>query len=280
MSACDDGNSRDPAIPLREPAFGREPVATGVALNSVYVVSKHLDPVTVDEIDRLAAELPMPLPAAYSAMLTRFGRGEFSNSLRVHTPEEVREWMRNETFLSANLDTIDSGGWGGPDALSRDDVGQLVVFATSFFGDMFACCLRHGPTVFLLPRSNGLVTRFANGLFDVLNHCTGTYGHAFPFFQPWRDNTTHIGGTFHVQRTLGAAAFLDALRRRWGSDNIRFSRDDGEYKLCFVEPIGGRFDVWVCDKPWLEPTEGKFAVDVVCDGEHVDAVAEFVRMFN
>ena len=195
-------------------------------------------------IDAFTKTLKVPLPVGYRDYLTILGDGELCDLLRVRTPEKIEmRWAKDKRIRDSLAEAIRQG-WLKSSQLTPDDMKEAVTFATSAEGDDFICCPRFGGDLFELPRHGDTIALMKDGICDAIASSVERMKHDFAFFEA-SDSLRRRG--FEMRPTLGGAGFTDEVKRRWGKDGFRQSRQGpGEtHPNLFVRPIQSRMVLYL-----------------------------------
>jgi hypothetical protein len=244
---------------------------------SVYRVSTTGPTVPAQDVDALARELGLPLPAGYREYLMELGRGELCDFLRVRAPREVLRSLNQDRESRHAWAELLREGLCESDALTDEDVAEAIVFATSAEGDDYFCCPRFGPELFELPRHDDVIASVPDGFVGAVRLSVERMQHDFPFFEPWDERRRRYRG-FDVRPGLGLEGFLERVKGRWGEAGLRRSRTGADEMMpnLFIRPIEARFVLYMDKEDTGLPADA-FHVVASYDTDAEADLADFVE---
>src|SRR5262245_7699770 len=110
--------------------------------DSVYRLSRHIQPIAQSEVEQLETHFGTPMPIGYKEFVTRFGLGTYCDIFRIYPPNqslkvyiERREWWKGWYYP----DTRDgSRHWffeGSEEILSDAQLRESIIIGDSYDGD-------------------------------------------------------------------------------------------------------------------------------------------------
>jgi hypothetical protein len=251
-----------------------------MVFESVYRVSARNSLPAIADVEALARELAMELPAGYREFVTSFGSGAVCDFLVVTMPNEIREpHGRGEgdaERLALVAECYREEKREG--VLTPKDVEEAVVFArASAERPIWIASRGLGPRLF--EEVDDEIVEVPEGFFGLVPLCTSRQGHEFPFFEPY--NGRRRMRVFAVRAGVGRAGLVDSLARRWGREGLRCSRTAGDelYPHYFVPAIEGHVEL-LLDTSQNRLPAGSFYVRARYDSDSEPDVAAFAESLS
>jgi hypothetical protein len=194
-----------------------------------------------EDVNSLSRALGMELPMGYREYVTSFGPGTMCTFLVVKMPSQIRnperrdEEFYRDVFAFAGEYASDPGNVAGLDSTEFEHA-TVLAYANAEAPIWFATRTRGAR---LFEHVEGGTFEIENGFFGLVERCAAGQRHEFPFFEP--KNGGRRMRQLYVRPGVGRTGFVEAMARRWGSDNLRCSRTSKEeyYPHYFVPAIEG-----------------------------------------
>ena len=206
-----------------------------MAVNDIYLVSDRINSVDQREVEKLESQIGS-LPLGYRDFMEHCGEnGELCDELRVCSPTRILSDLNR----SRELFTFEiAAAFGDPEPLSKEDFGELYLFATTVDGDRILYFPRHQYALFNFPRTAHFV-KHKTAFHDAW--MLGGGKHPFPYFNP--TNKSRLSRSFHLETRVGTTQLADFTTNYWSSgevNSVRMPADlYGDSVYVFVKRIGG-----------------------------------------
>ncbi len=157
-----------------------------MAFEELYLVSTRIAPLDGAAVDDLLTECGLDQPGGYREFMTRFGLGEVCSFLRVRSPDEIREWRREEgsRLLDEGLWEVEAEDWMPWGVSFEQYCGGIALWSTNQRPSYYALP-GHGPRVFQV--EPGEVVCYERGMPDMIPAVAQLmFEMNFPYFEPRR----------------------------------------------------------------------------------------------
>jgi hypothetical protein len=263
-----------------------------VSFDQVRVISKHIQPVSLAEVEQLEIRLGIRLPDGYRGFITHFGRGIYCDTFRIYAPQEILDKYERYRHDWATLFYHESEGqrrWhytGSESVLNGAQLAQSLIIGDSIDGDKLVFYPAQPDKVFILPRHDLKITFVSADLSDL--HLWDTETPRMLTFWSWHN---HESLSFLSQQfSLDQAGCLAQLQQRWEILIEYRDADAWSWMLIgFVPSIGARVQ-WIQDEKitrTVQNEQGSYTVEgdgqrtlsvqIYCDQEAVETVNTFMR---
>lgn len=220
-----------------------------MSFDQVRVISKHIQPVSLAEVEHLEIRLGIRLPDGYRGFITRFGDGFYCDLFRIYTPSEIlRKYSEYQDLWGASYTPDDQGKarWyyeGSEVVLNPSELEQSYIIGDTKDGDQLVFYPLQPDKIFVIPRGDRKTTALRADLSDL--HQWNTTDDIIPTFEPIHDQTV-----LHLRSddcSLDQMSWLKQLRKYWGEEQVIVAYQTIEiwsWTLnCFVIAIGGRIEL-------------------------------------
>jgi hypothetical protein len=209
-------------------------------LDAAVVVSRHLSPVPMDEIDTVERELGIVMPAGYRAFMKRYGEAFYADLFEIWAPSRVRQQLTGQRDLLRF--GVENGFYeGSADTLAPSSLPAGVPIGVSADGDELLVHPTRPGELFILPRDSARIGRLAPDFSDLHSWPDGVTG--LPTLQAFGNQ-----GAADLRASLFSldmSHLLERARARWGADGVRvtWTREDAWSwaTVFFVPDVGLRF---------------------------------------
>lgn len=213
----------------------------------IFVVSKRLALATNEQVDRLERGICVSLPRGYREYVCQLGEGEFSDNLRVYSPDIVLGQL--EEFRSVQAEGFQSSflNWR-EQPIGQSDVDHCVELASTANGDSIIICPDYPGKMFVLPRHSDQVQVIEGGFEQperVVRACfMGRWEREFQFFEPYTSLRECFGygyGTF-----CSTSAVASEFEERYSGARIyreQIGDGPGSYLRIFVEALTAKVNI-------------------------------------
>jgi hypothetical protein len=214
--------------------------------DEVQVISTHIQPIPLSEVERVEHLLGVQLPEGYIAFITRFGVGRYCDLFRIYAPNQIlEEYTKHRDFWKVwyYTDTEGKQHWffeGSEALLNESQLQESIIVGDSVDGDELVFYPAQPDRIYVLPRHSDRIS-WVKADFSDLHH----WETPIPLlltFAPWHNQTTL--NFLSLEFTLDKANCIEQFKKRWGNDAVLLIHDrtdEWSWNLvCFVPPIGGR----------------------------------------
>jgi hypothetical protein len=128
--------------------------------------------------------------------------------------------------------------------MAPEDVEQAIIFAyAAAEAPIWIASRRTGARLF--EQVEGDLFEIRDGVFGLVEHCTASQQHEFPFFEPMNGRRRMC--QFYVRPGVGRVGFVESMAQRWGRESLRCSRSarDELFPHYFVPAIEGHIELYL-----------------------------------
>jgi hypothetical protein len=217
--------------------------------DNVHIISKHIQPIAMAEVERLESTLGIKLPIGYRNFITRFGVGYYCDLFYIYAPDYIlQEYAQHREFWKEwyYTDTQGKSHWffeGSESILNEAQLQECVIIGDTKDGDELVFYPAQPDNIYILPRHSDKIDSMKADLSDL-----HAWGRPTPYpltFAPWH-NQTNLNFR-SLQFSLTQATCLEQFKARWGGDSILMigqKSDAWSWQLIFfLPPVGGRIQI-------------------------------------
>jgi hypothetical protein len=217
--------------------------------DDTHIISKHIQPIAMTEVERLESTLGIKLPIGYRNFISRFGLGTYCDLFYIYSPDYIlQEHAKHREFWKEwyYTDTQGKSHWffeGSESILNEAQLQECIIIGDTKDGDELVFYPAQPDKIYVLPRHSDKITWVNADLTDL-----HAWNRPTPYpltFAPWHNQTKLNFRS--LQFSLTQATCLEQFEARWGSDSILMiyqHSDAWSWQLVFfLPPIGGRIQI-------------------------------------